>query len=260
MSISSVASTVPSSTGHAGVTTAAASSSATAASSSASGSATTSTSSSTGSATNPLSALTGSGTVSQTQFLQLLVAQLEHQDPLQPQDSTAFVSQLAQFSSLEQATETNQNLANLASGQTSAERAGMAGLVGRTATARADSLTLAPQNGAPPALAVHLDSPAQSVQVVISDANGNPVRTLNLGARGAGDVATGWNGTDDKGAPLPAGTYSIKVTALGAQKNDLGGYAEVSGVISSLQFLGSGTAFRIGGAQVNPGDILSIQN
>jgi flagellar basal-body rod modification protein FlgD len=35
-------------------------------------------------------------------FLQLLVAQLQNQDPLNPTDSTQFVSQLAQFSELEQ--------------------------------------------------------------------------------------------------------------------------------------------------------------
>jgi flagellar basal-body rod modification protein FlgD len=40
--------------------------------------------------------------VGETQFLQLLVAQIQYQDPTNPTDSTAFVTQLAQFSSLEQ--------------------------------------------------------------------------------------------------------------------------------------------------------------
>jgi flagellar basal-body rod modification protein FlgD len=35
-------------------------------------------------------------------FLQLLVAQLQNQDPMNPADGTQFVAQLAQFSSLEQ--------------------------------------------------------------------------------------------------------------------------------------------------------------
>ena len=46
----------------------------------------------------------------QTTFLQLLVAQLKYQDPLQPQDGTAFVAQLAQFSDLEQNIGTHQDL------------------------------------------------------------------------------------------------------------------------------------------------------
>lgn len=47
----------------------------------------------------------------QTTFLQLLVAQLKYQDPLQPQDGTAFVTQLAQFSTLEQQIGSHQDLA-----------------------------------------------------------------------------------------------------------------------------------------------------
>jgi len=66
------------------------------------------------SAINPISSLTSTGTSSgastslggsapsEQMFLQLLVAQLKNQDPLSPTDSTQFVSQLAQFSELEQ--------------------------------------------------------------------------------------------------------------------------------------------------------------
>ncbi|HZS44085.1 MAG TPA: flagellar hook capping FlgD N-terminal domain-containing protein [Blastocatellia bacterium] len=53
------------------------------------------------------------GLANEQEFLQLLVTQLEHQDPLQPQDSTQFVAQLAQFSSLEQLININQNISTL---------------------------------------------------------------------------------------------------------------------------------------------------
>ena len=43
-------------------------------------------------------------------FLQLLVAQMRNQDPLQPTDSVQFLSQLAQFSSLEQSVQLNQEV------------------------------------------------------------------------------------------------------------------------------------------------------
>ena len=44
------------------------------------------------------------------EFLRLLVAQLKHQDPLEPQEGSEFVAQLAQFASLEQMAETNVRL------------------------------------------------------------------------------------------------------------------------------------------------------
>ena len=46
-------------------------------------------------------------------FLQLLVTQLKNQDPTQPQDSSQFVAQLAQFTSLEKLTSMNQSLTAL---------------------------------------------------------------------------------------------------------------------------------------------------
>ena len=55
---------------------------------------------------------TGSGltqTANMNTFLTLLVAQLKNQDPLQPTDGTQFVSQLAEFSSLEQEIGINTN-------------------------------------------------------------------------------------------------------------------------------------------------------
>jgi flagellar basal-body rod modification protein FlgD len=47
---------------------------------------------------------------SEDTFLQLLVAQLKNQDPLQPQDGSAFVAQLAQFSNLDQSIASRQDL------------------------------------------------------------------------------------------------------------------------------------------------------
>lgn len=54
-------------------------------------------------------------------FLQLLTAQMRHQDPLEPLDSTQFVAQLAAFSSVEQQITTNEKLDNLYDFLTTAE-------------------------------------------------------------------------------------------------------------------------------------------
>jgi flagellar basal-body rod modification protein FlgD len=68
------------------------------------------------------SSAAGAATAAQTQvteqqFLQLLVAQLKNQDPLSPMDGTQFVSQLAQFSELQQMIGVNQGVQQLVTDQ-----------------------------------------------------------------------------------------------------------------------------------------------
>jgi len=55
-------------------------------------------------------ASSSSALANESTFLQLLVAQIKNQDPTQPMDSTAFLSQLAQFSQLEQLVGIRQDL------------------------------------------------------------------------------------------------------------------------------------------------------
>jgi flagellar basal-body rod modification protein FlgD len=55
-----------------------------------------------GTTTNSSSSSSSSPAPSEEVFLQLLVSQIKNQDPLNPSDSTQFVTQLAQFSELEQ--------------------------------------------------------------------------------------------------------------------------------------------------------------
>jgi flagellar basal-body rod modification protein FlgD len=60
--------------------------------------------------------LTNGAAPNQQMFLQLLVAQLKNQDPLNPTDGTQFVAQLAQFSELEQTISIKQNTDTIVSG------------------------------------------------------------------------------------------------------------------------------------------------
>ena len=70
----------------------------------------------TGSATTPAKTATASKPdplADKSVFLQLLVAQLKNQNPLSPADGVQFVTQLAQFSGLEQSTEMNSSLKSI---------------------------------------------------------------------------------------------------------------------------------------------------
>lgn len=60
-------------------------------------------------------------------FLKLLVAQLQHQDPMQPTDNTQFMAQLAQFSTLEQITNVGDEVSRLAAAETQGQSVAMIG-------------------------------------------------------------------------------------------------------------------------------------
>jgi flagellar basal-body rod modification protein FlgD len=86
-------------------------------------------------ATNPLSTTDSvanpSQTLNQNDFLQLLVAQIQYQDPMNPQSDTQMASQMAQFTALQQATQSTTSLAMMQAN----------GLVGSTVNVQIDQNT-----------------------------------------------------------------------------------------------------------------------
>jgi flagellar basal-body rod modification protein FlgD len=149
--------------------------------------------------------LNGTGqTLNENDFLQLLTAQLEHQDPLNPTSPDQFASELAQFSTATGV----QNLAQNVSGQQAI------GLVGQNVAVSGNALVL-PQGGSATG-AFNLNSAASNVAVTITNTAGKPVATLNLGPLAAGTQNFSWNGAGSGGATLPPGTYRFGVTATGA--------------------------------------------
>lgn len=180
-------------------------------------------------------ALGGDKSLGQEAFLKLLVAQLQNQDPLNPQENHEFVAQLAQFSSLEQSIGINARLDELALQNRGLQNSQVVGLVGKQAIVRGNIVTLRGQGEFVP-ISFNLENAAQEATVTIRDASGRSVRTLQVGARAAGNVTVQWNGQDDTGLPQPAGPYQVTVTA----KNEAGGPVslsqQTSGTIQSVSF------------------------
>src|SRR5467141_3222167 len=79
-------------------------------------------------------------TLTQDDFLKLLVAQMTSQDPMNPQSNTDFAAQMAQFTSLEQ---TRAMASNLSTMSTQQQLLQASQLLGRTVTLQADAQTIA---------------------------------------------------------------------------------------------------------------------
>jgi flagellar basal-body rod modification protein FlgD len=166
-------------------------------------------------------------------FLKLLVAQISHQDPLKPMDDTAFVAQLAQFSSLEQMMGVNTRLDSLASQQSGTTNASLASMVGKSITLDGSTLALDGTQASAP-VTFTLGGDAKSVDISIADPSGKTVRTMHVDSTKAGLVNAQWDGKSDAGARQPAGTYSISVLAKNQTGTAINVQQETSGTLQAI--------------------------
>jgi len=132
---------------------------------------------------------TGGQALGKDAFLQLLVTQLKNQNPLDPQDNSAFVAQLAQFSSLEGITTLNSTVSSLAGNYNSSQALQASSLVGRNVIVQTNSVQLDdPSKGMTGSVTV--PSSIAGGTVTISDSSGTAIRTIDLGSRAAGARAS----------------------------------------------------------------------
>ncbi len=147
----------------------------------------------------------------QSDFLKLMTTQLQNQDPLQPLDSTQFLSQMAQFGTVSGIDALQKSFGTLSTALTANQALQAAGLVGRTALVPQDVGTLA--SGGTLQGAAQLPTGATGGTVNIYAMNGQLVRTLPLGSAVGGMAHFSWNGTANDGSRAPAGNYQVRIEA-----------------------------------------------
>lgn len=193
-------------------------------------------------------AMKSSAGLNKDDFLQLFITQLQNQDPLQPQDSSQFIAQLAQLTQVEQAYNTNTNLQGLIDATNSNASLSAVSFIGKSITATGSQVNLTP--GTPVTLGYQLASSAGQAVVQISDASGNTVRTLTGAPAVAGMNSVTWDGTDGNGNALPAGTYSFAVQGVNADGSTINGTPYVSGKVDGVNVNGTTPVLSVGGVQV----------
>ena len=164
-------------------------------------------------------------TLGQDDFLTLLVAQMQNQDPLNPTDATEWTSQLAQYSQLEQSMNLNTTMDQLVEGQKSSERLSALSLIGKQAVVEGSTFQL---DDGSVEIGYRVDGEASDIQLHIEDGNGRRVSTLFPSDLSAGNHYLTWQGLDQSGAHLPAGEYTIVAEA---QSSIEGGTVGVSPLV-----------------------------
>lgn len=151
----------------------------------------------------------------QEEFLNLMVTQLKNQDPFKPLESGEFLGQLAQFGTVSGLAGLQTSFDGLAGSLVSGQALQAASLVGRTALVESDHAAIA----AGGSLDGAVDVPAATggVGIEIRGSTGQVVRHLQLGRQSAGLVRFHWDGLDDAGEAVAAGSYDL---VAGYQKDN----------------------------------------
>jgi flagellar basal-body rod modification protein FlgD len=147
----------------------------------------------------------------QDQFMQLLLAQLKNQDPLEPQENGEFLAQLAQMETASGIGELQQSFDSFASSMQSNSALQASSLVGRNVLAPGGFASL--ESGSEVNGQIDLSTSTTNLTLEITDSSGQLVRTIPMGTQGAGEVNFNWDGKDENGQVLPPGGYRIQALA-----------------------------------------------
>ena len=149
------------------------------------------------------------------EFLNLLVAQLNNQNPLEPQSNGEFIAQLAQFSQVEGIEKLNTSMGSLVTGYQSSQALQASSLVGRKVIIPSETAVVDTSQSFKASLV--LPASSSNVYVNVYDKTGAGVSRVNLGDQAAGNVSFIWDGKDSSGNLLPPGTYKFEAQASYAE-------------------------------------------
>ncbi len=189
------------------------------------------------------------------QFLNLLITQLQNQDPLDPLDANEFTSQLVQFAGVEQQIYQNASLEKLVTGQQNTQVAAMVSFLGTTVEATGNTVAL--ENGSA-VMTYALGETASETTIAVKDAAGEVI------AIATGETATGrhtfeWDGRDSAGASSPDGAYTVEVSA----KRPDGSFIDVSttmfGRVTGAAIEDNKVVLSIGEVNVAMEDVLRVE-
>lgn len=165
---------------------------------------------------------TKSNELGQSAFLELMITQLNNQDPLSPQENSDFIAQLAQFSSVEGLERLNSQFEDFSGSFMSNQALQASSLVGRSVSVPTDKALLMPEGIV--SGSVEIPESSSNVSISIYNDDGSLVGQVPLGTQPAGDLVFRWDGMymevngdlldwQAGDEPLPPGDYSFEVNA-----------------------------------------------
>jgi flagellar basal-body rod modification protein FlgD len=175
-------------------------------------------------------------------FLTLLTTQLQHQDPLSPLDTNQFTQQLVQFASVEQQINMNTSLSTLISLQQTQQATAALNFLGATVVVGGNTAQLA--NGQA-TWNYSVASPATAT-INVSNAAGQQVYSTTQAVQ-PGTQTFVWNGRNSVGNVMPAGQYTVSISATGANGQAVPVTTQVQGLVSGVNVSANPITLTING-------------
>jgi flagellar basal-body rod modification protein FlgD len=188
-------------------------------------------------------------------FLKIFLAQIQYQDPLNPMEGTEFTAQLAQFSSLQQLFNVNDNLESIKDAGSDQARYDALNFMGKDIVAKGDQLSLGDAGTANGAFQIQ-QSAECSVSVI--DGTGNLVRSISLGPLDAGQHSFEWDGMNNSGLRSSPGVYTFKVNAVDETGTSVLADTMTSGKVTRVNLEGDTPILYVGDIPVNYDQVLDI--
>jgi len=196
-------------------------------------------------------------TVSQDDFLKLLITQLQNQDPLKPMDNQEFAAQLAQFNSLGQLIEINDKLGGLQNGQGSLSQYNAASLIGKEISSAGNKINLSAESST--TIGYQLGAHAARVIVGVFNGTGELVRRIDAGAQSSGHRSVLWDGKDSAGQALPSGVYGFEIEAVDGIGRTVSASGKVQGLVTGVRLDGAEPVLEIGSLEVALSGVTAVR-
>ncbi|MDF2784127.1 MAG: flgD [Pantoea eucrina] len=167
----------------------------------------------------------------QNQFLNMLVTQMQNQDPTNPMDNSQLTTQLAQINTLSGIEKLNTTLGSISGQISTSQSLQSSTLIGHGVMVKGDQVLVGKGTTTP--FGVELGTASTGTSVTVKDANGNVVRNIDLGGLTAGVHTFSWDGKLDDGSVAPDGKYSVALAASNGSTQLVAqplNYAYVNGV------------------------------
>ncbi|CAN5238726.1 flagellar hook capping FlgD N-terminal domain-containing protein [soil metagenome] len=201
------------------------------------------------------------GALGKSEFLKLLVAQMKHQDPLNPTSGDQMAAQLAQFSSLEQLQNINASLEleKTSSGTMidSIQTGAALGTIGKTVVANGNGLLIGGEDPRADTVRATIGGSGGKATLEIRDANGVVVGTRDLGVLSAG---TADFPLASAGENLTAGKYTFSVSVIDAAGSSSHARTSVVGKVDAVTSTSTGPVLIVGGLSVPFNSVTEIRN